>query len=193
MGMGFPLMADGQTGVFYPPTMLLFMSLPAHWAVNLSILFHLWWAGLGAVWMGRKLGMESHGALLTGVAFGFSGFMAAHTGYLGMQNAIAWLPWAIGALVAGRWAVGGLCLALMLVAGHPQIAADALRAAPSAGISARSRKSAPENAERAGCRREYSEPQAVRSPSRRSGRRRASSARGPQAVAARARSLCSLR
>lgn len=126
VGMGFPLMADGQTGVFYPPTMLLFMSLPAHWAVNLSILFHLWWAGLGAVWMGRKLGMESHGALLTGVAFGFSGFMAAHTGYLGMQNAIAWLPWAIGALVAGRWAVGGLCLALMLVAGHPQIAAIGL-------------------------------------------------------------------
>ena len=34
VGMGFPLTADGQTGVFYPPTILMFMALPAHWAVN---------------------------------------------------------------------------------------------------------------------------------------------------------------
>ncbi len=126
VGMGFPLMADGQTGAFYLPTMLLFMFTPPHWAVNLSILLHLWWGALGATWMARRLDMGKHGALLTGVAFGFSGFIAAHTGYLGMQNAVAWLPWGIGALVGGAWAAGGLCMAMMLVAGHPQIAAIGL-------------------------------------------------------------------
>jgi len=126
VGMGFPLTADGQTGVFYPPTILMFMALPAHWAVNLSILLHLWWASLGATWMAGRFGVQAHGALLTGVAFGFSGFIAAHTGYLGMQNAVAWLPWAIGALVGGTWSVAGLCMAMMLVAGHPQVAAIGL-------------------------------------------------------------------
>ena len=53
---GFPLMAEGQTGVFYLPTMALFMGLSPQLAVNWSILIHLWWAGLGAFGLAKALG-----------------------------------------------------------------------------------------------------------------------------------------
>ncbi len=123
VGAGFPLMADGQTGVFYPPTQLLFLLLPAPLALNLSLLGHILLAGLGARALLRALGRSEAASLLGGVAFAFSGFMATHALYLGMQNAAAWLPWACCVLVQRRWPGLLLSVAMMGVAGHPQGAA----------------------------------------------------------------------
>lgn len=126
VGNGFPLMADGQAGVFYAPTMLLFVLLPPALALNWSILLHTWWAGLGAFQLGRALKLRPEAAAVGAVAFAFSGFMATHTVYLGMQNAAAWLPWALWAIVAGRWAWLGVATFMMATAGHPQAAAFGL-------------------------------------------------------------------
>jgi hypothetical protein len=122
VGNGFPLTADGQTGTFYLPTMLLFGLFPAGIAVNLSILGHVAWAAEGMRRLMGRLEVHGPGALLAAIAFAFSGFMTTHAGYLGMQNAVAWLPWLAAAAVVGRWAPVGLCAAMMMVAGHPQIA-----------------------------------------------------------------------
>jgi len=123
---GFPLMADGQAGVFYLPTMLLFALLPAAWALNATVLVHVLWAGLGAQVLGRGLGLRGPGARVMGVAYAFSGFLATHVIYLGMHAGLAWLPWLLAAVLARRWAGTALCAALMLVAGHPQAAAFGL-------------------------------------------------------------------
>jgi len=128
---GFPLMAEGQTGVFYIPTILLFMVLPAGFALNAAILLHHWWAGLGVAWMLRRMGAGWSAALFAAVAFSFSGFLATHALYLGLLAAVSWLPWAIGALSpskgeSGRpchWGLAGISMWMMLVAGHPQAAA----------------------------------------------------------------------
>jgi len=126
VGNGFPMMADGQAGVFYPPTMLLFIALPPALALNWSVLLHTWWAGLGVYQLARSLKLRPEAALVGGVAFAFSGVMASHTVYLGMQNALAWLPWALWAIVAGRWAWLGVATFMMATAGHPQAAAFGL-------------------------------------------------------------------
>ncbi|RME25068.1 MAG: hypothetical protein D6798_09745, partial [Deltaproteobacteria bacterium] len=126
VGNGFPMMADGQAGVFYPPTMLLFILLPPALALNQAVLLHTFWAGLGAFQLSRSLKLRPEAALAGGVAFAFSGVMASHTVYLGMQNALAWLPWALWAIVAGRWAWLGIAGFMMATAGHPQAAAFGL-------------------------------------------------------------------
>ncbi len=133
---GYPLLADGQTGVLYPPTMLLFMLLPAPLAMAWSVLLHHWWAGLGAALLARSLGRSGPAALLAGVAWTFGGFLVTHTLYLGMQHALAWLPFTLWAVVNATralhggpdglprrwWVATGAGMALMMLAGHPQAA-----------------------------------------------------------------------
>lgn len=123
---GFPLLADGQAGVLYPPTTLLFMALPPALALNWSVLLHTWWAALGAFQLARAHDLRPQAALVGGVAYGFSGFLASHTVYLGMQNGAAWLPWALWAILARRPAWLGLAVYMMATAGHPQAAAFGL-------------------------------------------------------------------
>ena len=123
---GYPLMADGQTGAFYLPTMALFALFSPGYALNLAILLHHWWAGLGAFAWLRSERCSSPAAMLGAVAFAFSGLMATHSLYLGMQNAIAWLPWMLWGIRGGHPALTGLAAAMMLVAGHPQAAAFGL-------------------------------------------------------------------
>lgn len=123
VGNGFPLMADGQTGVFYPPTQLLFLLLPDPLALNLSLLGHIVLAGLGARALARAVGRSELASVLAGVAYAFSGFMATHALYLGFQNVAAWVPWVAWAVLRRRHGLLGLFAAMMLVAGHPQAAA----------------------------------------------------------------------
>jgi hypothetical protein len=122
IGNGFPLAADGQTGAFYVPTMVLFALLPKGLAINAAILGHVAWAGEGTRRLMHRLGVVGPGAMLAAVAFAFSGFMTTHAGYLGMQNTAAWLPWLVLSIASGRWASMGLCAAMVMVAGHPQMA-----------------------------------------------------------------------
>ena len=125
-GLGFPLMADGQTGALYPPNMLLFALLPAGWALSMALLGHLWWAGLGAFALARARGLRGEAAALCGVAFALSGFLVTKSLYLGFQNAAAWLPWVLWATSRRRWGAAGGASAMMLLAGHPQAAAFGL-------------------------------------------------------------------
>ena len=130
---GFPLMSDGQTGVLYPPNILLGLLLSAHDALNASILLHAWWSGLGAWWLCRVLDRSNPAALVAGVAYACSGFMVAHVTYAGMQAAASWAPWGLGAALLisrspqlWRGVPWGICVAAMLTAGHVQGAAIGL-------------------------------------------------------------------
>jgi hypothetical protein len=126
VGNGFPLTADGQTGAFYPPTMLLFLVLPPGVALGWALLAHVWIAGVGTFLLARALGRSREAALLAAIAFAFSGFLATHAHYLGMQNAVAWLPWALWALHGERRAALAGAVFFLLVAGHIEAAVFAL-------------------------------------------------------------------
>lgn len=123
---GFPLAADGQTGAWYPPGMLLFALLPPADAVNALMLLHLALAAVGAGWLALRHGASVEAGLLAAVGYGFSGFLVSHAHYLGFQNAAAWLPWLLLAVHSGRTSWMAVVAWLMLVAGHPQAAAMGL-------------------------------------------------------------------
>jgi len=120
---GFPLLAEGQGGFLYLPTMLLFVILPDGLALDWAVLGHHVLAAMGAWWLCQKLGMRGVGPVLAGIIYGFSGFMVSHSLYLGMQNAAAWLPWVLGATLSRQGWLTAIGIGAMGLAGHPQAAA----------------------------------------------------------------------
>ena len=131
IGAGFPLAADGQTGVFYPPYALLGLLFESHTALSLAVVAHTLWAGLGGWWLCRGLGRGGLASALGGLIVMLSGFLTAHVTYAGMHAVAAWAPWALGAAWRlGRGEGGALpfavAVAALCTAGHPQMGAIGL-------------------------------------------------------------------
>lgn len=122
-GNGFPLLAEGEGGFLYPPTMLLYLALPDGLALDWSVLGHQVLAAMGLWAYLRARGLRGAPTLLGGLAWGFGGFLVSHTLYLGMQNAAAWIGWGLFAAVTGRGWLVALSVGMMGLAGHPQAAA----------------------------------------------------------------------
>ncbi len=92
---GFPLLAEGQTGVFYPPNLLLHRLLPLDLALNDSVLLSLSLAGVATYVLARRLRLSPPAAALSALAFVGGGFMTGHTNHLNILAAAAWLPAAL--------------------------------------------------------------------------------------------------
>jgi len=130
---GYPLLATGQLGFWYPPHMLLRQFLPAVWTLNLSLLLHSVLAGVGTFLFLRinKLdrGAAGIGAILLPLG-------AAFVGKYEMLNLILPLTWIPLLLVLlklflekGRfrslfyWVIASV---LCILVGHPQMAVQVL-------------------------------------------------------------------
>lgn len=129
VGTGFPIHAEGQVGMLYPPNLLLFGLLPLSVAFNWSVLLHLVLAGLFTALFAWRLGAGPWGAALAGVAFAFSGFFIGHAKHGNMIAAAAWMPLVlllVDSFCRERRLVtlAGLAVAaaMCLLAGHPQVA-----------------------------------------------------------------------
>jgi hypothetical protein len=129
-GGGQPLAADPLAALFYPPTHLVhFFSLRDYYLV--LIMGHLIFAGLGMLLLARRaFGLARLPALVAAVAFMATPRLLSHlgAGHITILQTVAWFPWLALTCWATvheprRWcAPFGICLALMLLAGHPQMA-----------------------------------------------------------------------
>lgn len=134
LGMGAPLAANYQVGLFYPPYWIYliiyslggleWMAYAATWIVS----FHLIWAGVGLAALLRELGMKPLAQTIGGLAFCLSGYLVARAGFLSINATAAWLPWVLLStvkLALGRrnsfWSLS-LTMAFLLLAGHAQTA-----------------------------------------------------------------------
>ncbi|NLO73051.1 MAG: YfhO family protein [candidate division WS1 bacterium] len=128
-GCGFPLLAEGEAGVFYPVRALQYYShLPYYQAYGWTVFIQCVVAALGCALLGRRLGLGYLAATFAGLAFGFSGYLVSKVLFLSVLQSLAWLPWVLLCLIAGlesgRWAwfVGAaMTLALAILGGHPQM------------------------------------------------------------------------
>jgi hypothetical protein len=129
-GGGRPLAADPLAALFYPPTHLVHFFRVRDYLL-LMFLGHLILAGAGMRVLARRaLGLPPLAALVAALAFEATPRLIAHlgVGHLTMVQAAAWLPWVAFTCWAtvrhpARWAVPlGGCMALLLLAGHPQLA-----------------------------------------------------------------------
>jgi hypothetical protein len=124
---GYPLMATGQAGVFYPPN-LVFLVLSPVVANNLITILNFVVAGIGAFLLARRLTDDDNAALVGGLAFSLSGFMFGHVAHQSISATISWLPWALYAfellrerMTPLRLLLGGGAVALSLFGGHGQM------------------------------------------------------------------------
>ncbi len=103
---GYPLQADPQTQLAYPPQLGMFaLGRALGWptyplgALEWEILAHAWWAAVGMYALLRTLNLRRRASLFGALVFGFGGFM---TGYVLLQIALqftaAWAPWMLWAL-----------------------------------------------------------------------------------------------
>ncbi|MFN8178679.1 MAG: YfhO family protein [bacterium] len=126
---GTPLLANLQSGVFYPPNWLYwFLSFDV--ALTTGMLLHL---ALGGILMRaflRRAGLDDPAAFFGGAAFAFGTWTLAHLEAPMKLGAAVWIPLAwIGtweAMREGRrrgLGLVGLAIALSLLAGYPQITA----------------------------------------------------------------------
>ena len=126
--LGYPILAEGQTGSFYPPNLLLYRLLPLPVALNLSVLVAFWIAGLGTFAYVRSLGLRREAAFLAGCVFMLGGFLPGHLNHLNMLAGVAWLPlllWAVERATRRggprAWVLVAALFGLQGLAGHPQV------------------------------------------------------------------------
>lgn len=94
---GTPLLANSQSGGFYPPHILCgILHLPTATGMSLLAWFHLAWAGLGAYFLSRRLGASRLGGAIAGSLFSSSSFMVAWTTLPSVIETVSWIPWVLG-------------------------------------------------------------------------------------------------
>lgn len=128
VGHGYPVVAESQTGLFYPPNLLLYRLLDVNTAYNVNHLLHYILAFLAMVAVARELGLSLSAGLLASLVFVYSWFpprccleWAIVTG--------AYLPVCLWMLLRYQktgqklwlWGLSG-CLTLQLLAGHFNLA-----------------------------------------------------------------------
>jgi hypothetical protein len=129
-GGGQPIGADPLAALFYPPTQLVhLLSLRDYFLV--LIMGHLILAGLGMLLLARRaLKLPLFPALVAAVSYMATPRLLSHlgAGHVTIVQTVAWYPWLALACWATlraprRWgALLGICIALTLLAGHPQMA-----------------------------------------------------------------------
>jgi len=125
---GFPLLAEGQMGAFYPPNLLLAF-LPPHLALNHSIILTFILAGIFTFLYTRSIFNSSFPALVTAIIFMFSAFFIARIKHLNLIAVASWVPfifWSTRKFFQKKnlnYAIlTGIGLAFQFLAGHPQMA-----------------------------------------------------------------------
>ncbi len=128
---GYPLLADGEIGMLYPPNILALLVFPPDIAFVLMQAAHYFVAGLGSYGLARVLGVGCLAAGYSGVAFALGAFMIGHLDHGNILRSAAWLPALLAsadlALRAGRrralaWTgLGAAALALAGLGLHPQV------------------------------------------------------------------------
>src|SRR5438067_1899711 len=116
---GTPFAADPESGWAYLPAMLLFTVFPMPQAAHAFLLVHVLIASLATYVLARSLDIRPTGAVLSGIAYSYSGFFLGHAVCCFAYSSVAtWLPVGLlgveraisGTTLAQRarwWAVGG--------------------------------------------------------------------------------------
>src|SRR5262249_10239294 len=87
---GYPFQAEPQTALFYPLHALYYVfSTPTAWSI--ALVLRAWLACMFMTLLVRSLEVSRTGSIISGMAFGFSGFVVVWQG-AAMGDSVIWLP-----------------------------------------------------------------------------------------------------
>ena len=116
---GYPLLAEGETGVLSPINALILFFFPFSYAVTLLYFAYALIAIAGTYLFLRRYGLTNISSLLGGLVFTFSGFMLSRYFQPSIIFAAALLPW--GMALTDSYLLP-IIIYLQITAGHLQIA-----------------------------------------------------------------------
>ena len=94
MAMGFPLLAAFQSGVFYPPHLLLL--IPSFFAaIRVIFIFHFLIAGIGAYYLCRNWKFPPYLSIVGALLFALGGTVVSLSNLLNHFQTAVWLPWLV--------------------------------------------------------------------------------------------------
>jgi hypothetical protein len=127
---GYPLFADGELGMLYPPNVLLGFVLGADTFLQVSRALHLFLAGAFTIAFLRVLHVGRPGALVGGVVFAFGSFFIVQIQHENVVRSAVWLPLVLLCVELSlrssgwrrqQWLVaGGLAMAMSALGVHIQ-------------------------------------------------------------------------
>ena len=127
MAAGFPILAEFQSAVFYPPSVVFYI-MPFFAAIQFSYVFHYAVAASGSYVLLRSWKQPIFVALIGSILFSFGGTMVSLTNLLNHFQSAVWLPWLVycweRAVENKRWSalvVFSIVAACQLLAGSPEI------------------------------------------------------------------------
>jgi hypothetical protein len=94
MAMGFPFLAEFQSGVLYPPHLFLAL-FPFFTAIRLLFIFHFLLAGVGTYKLFRHWDYPVYLSIIGALLFSLGGTTVALTNLLNHFQTAVWLPWLI--------------------------------------------------------------------------------------------------
>lgn len=125
--LGAPLLANIQTAVLYPLSVVFYV-MPTYLAVTVSIVLHVFLAGVFTYLFAKHtLRIGRFPSLITALIFMFGGFILVHLGHLNQLSVVVWLPLVLLLLdqtmkrrsLALAVATGSV-IAVQILAGHTQ-------------------------------------------------------------------------
>lgn len=94
MAMGFPLLAAFQSGVFYPPHLLLL--IPSFFAaIRVIFILHFLIAGIGAYYLCRNWKFPPYLSIVGALLFALGGTVVSLSNLLNHFQTAVWLPWLV--------------------------------------------------------------------------------------------------
>ncbi|HPN73372.1 MAG TPA: hypothetical protein PKZ41_05180, partial [Candidatus Omnitrophota bacterium] len=126
---GFPVMAEGQIGGFYPPHMIFYFLFPFRFAYNYLTVIHFALAGIFTYIYTKKMGGCEWGSALAAFIFCFGGAYAGCMINTATLKALTWLPLVLflyekyfESRKPAILAFAGVATGLQLLSGAPQAA-----------------------------------------------------------------------
>lgn len=92
VGLGYSMLADPQSGLFYPVN-LLHLAGPLPTMVMVVMLLHLWWGAVGMARVARTFHVNDTACTVAGLAWALSGYVTSLWTNGARLPSAAWLPW----------------------------------------------------------------------------------------------------
>ena len=129
LNLGFPLAANPTTALFYPPSWILALPIPAWLAFNLYIIGHVTLAAGTMFFLVRRWGRSVGAGIIAAFSYGFGGIVLFQYSNLPYLVSAAWLPLGVYGVEralrtrrASYVCLSGMVLALMTLGGDVQTA-----------------------------------------------------------------------
>lgn len=129
MACGFPLVAEGQIGAFYPINLLMFFLLPPMVAYSYGVALHFMLGGIFMYIFCRKIGLEGLAAIVPAILFMFASPYAGCFSNIASLKVLCWFPLTLYIICLSFeknkphiLIFSGVVMGIQLLAGAPQMA-----------------------------------------------------------------------